>query len=219
MDKKETRKDEILEHIWVALEQNLSARSSIIQTKNPRITDKMLDELIKKDYLIENQAKISFTERGEKEARQLIRAHRLAERLFKDILEIKEESFESNACTFEHILNHELCTAICTLLGHPKECPHAKPIPPGICCKKQLNEVQKVIYSLNELKAGESGKIAYISTAHHKRLDQLIGLGITPGNLVLVHQIFPTFVIKVGETDIALDTEICKEIYIRRLVL
>ena len=30
---------------------------------------------------------------------------------------------ETGACEFEHILALELVASICTLLGHPKECP------------------------------------------------------------------------------------------------
>ena len=63
------------------------------------------------------------------------RAHRLAERLFTDVLSLRdEEAVESNACQFEHILSPELTDRICTFLGHPETCPHGSPIPRGKCC-------------------------------------------------------------------------------------
>jgi DtxR family Mn-dependent transcriptional regulator len=131
-------------------------------------------------------------------------------------LEIGEEFLESNACNFEHILSPELCTAICTLLGHPTECPHGWPIPRGECCKQNLMEVGRVVYPLHHLKPGNRGKILYITTDIHSRLDRLMNLGISPGNYIKVHQTHPAFIVQVGETDIALDKEICGQIYIRQ---
>ncbi|MDQ2899450.1 MAG: hypothetical protein M3Y07_06565 [Acidobacteriota bacterium] len=76
-----------------------------------------------------------FTPLGEERARSVIRRHRLAERLFTDVLGIRDEAtIESNACTFEHMLSGEVTDRICTFLGHPATCPHASPIPPGECC-------------------------------------------------------------------------------------
>jgi DtxR family Mn-dependent transcriptional regulator len=78
---------------------------------------------------------VAFTPRGEERARSVIRRHRLAERLFMDVLAIRDEgSIEKNACTFEHILSPEVTDRICTFLGHPRTCPHGSPIPEGGCC-------------------------------------------------------------------------------------
>jgi DtxR family Mn-dependent transcriptional regulator len=69
---------------------------------------------------------------------------------------------------------------------------------------------------LNKLKSGQSGRIVYVSTKHHARLDRLTDLGITPGEVVKVHQTFPAFVLKVGETDIAIDTDVLNDVYVRK---
>jgi Mn-dependent DtxR family transcriptional regulator len=80
-------------------------------------------------------AEVAFTPRGEERARSVIRRHRLAERLFMDVLAIRDEgAIEKNACTFEHILSAEVTDRICTFLGHPRTCPHGSPIPEGECC-------------------------------------------------------------------------------------
>ncbi|MEP6716596.1 MAG: iron dependent repressor, metal binding and dimerization domain protein [Terriglobia bacterium] len=76
-----------------------------------------------------------FTPAGEARARDVIRRHRLAERLFMDVLSIRDEAeIESSACKFEHILSPEVTDRMCTLLGHPEACPHGSPIPKGPCC-------------------------------------------------------------------------------------
>src|SRR5438477_12772673 len=79
-----------------------------------------------------------FTPAGEERARTVIRRHRLAERLFMDILSIRDEvEIESSACKFEHILSPDVTDRICTLLGHPLACPHGSPIPQGPCCAEK----------------------------------------------------------------------------------
>ena len=82
---------------------------------------------------------IEFTPRGEQRAANVIRRHRLAERLFTETLHIESESeIEEQACKFEHILSFEATDKICTFLGHPKTCPHGSPIPPGCCCTQAV---------------------------------------------------------------------------------
>jgi len=81
---------------------------------------------------------IELTERGKKRAADVIRRHRLAERLFTDSLAMDSESeIEQQACKFEHILSPEATDKICTFLGHPRTCPHGAPIPPGQCCGRE----------------------------------------------------------------------------------
>jgi len=83
----------------------------------------------------EQNMAVDFTPRGEQRAANIIRRHRLAERLFMETMHIDNEAeVEQQACKFEHILSFEATDKICTFLGHPKTCPHGSPIPPGCCC-------------------------------------------------------------------------------------
>ncbi|MBZ5646732.1 MAG: ATP-binding cassette domain-containing protein [Acidobacteriia bacterium] len=80
---------------------------------------------------------VEFTDRGRAKAADIIRRHRLAERLFTQTLEMENEAeIEQQACKFEHILSPEATEKICTFLGHPEKCPHGAPIPAGTCCTK-----------------------------------------------------------------------------------
>jgi DtxR family Mn-dependent transcriptional regulator len=127
---------------------------------------------------------------------------------------MQEVSIESEACCFEHFLSPEVTDHICTLLGHPRECPHGKPIPLGPCCIRAQKQVETAVVSLGELKAGEQGRILYISTRNHQRLDRLTSLGLFPGRVVRVHQREPLFVIFLDETQLALERSIVEEIYV-----
>jgi putative ABC transport system ATP-binding protein len=78
---------------------------------------------------------VELTARGRQRAADIIRRHRLAERLFTDSLALDSETeIEQQACKFEHILSREATDKICSFLGHPLTCPHGAPIPPGPCC-------------------------------------------------------------------------------------
>src|SRR5881275_21845 len=64
---------------------------------------------------------VLFTPRGRQRAADIIRRHRLAERLFTDSLALDSETeIEQQACKFEHILSPEATDKICTFLGHPR---------------------------------------------------------------------------------------------------
>src|SRR6266581_5198576 len=81
---------------------------------------------------------VELTPRGRQRAADIIRRHRLAERLFTDSLALESESeIEQQACKFEHILSPEATEKICKFLGHPRTCPHGAPIPAGQCCGAQ----------------------------------------------------------------------------------
>jgi putative ABC transport system ATP-binding protein len=78
---------------------------------------------------------VVFTERGRQRAEDVIRRHRLAERLFIQTFKVHDEhEVEDQACKFEHILSPEATDSICTFLGHPRTCPHGSQIPLGPCC-------------------------------------------------------------------------------------
>jgi putative ABC transport system ATP-binding protein len=84
---------------------------------------------------------VDLTAKGRQRAADIIRRHRLAERLFTDSLAMDSETeIEQQACKFEHILSPEATDKICTFLGHPKTCPHGAPIPPGKCCKPEAEQ-------------------------------------------------------------------------------
>jgi Mn-dependent DtxR family transcriptional regulator len=85
---------------------------------------------------------VELTPHGRQRAADIIRRHRLAERLFTDSLALDSESeIEQQACKFEHILSPEATDKICSFLGHPRTCPHGAPIPPGPCCGRKAEFV------------------------------------------------------------------------------
>lgn len=92
-----------------------------------------------------------------------------------------------------------------------------------ILLKERNKFVIQVIYSKNlritieELGLGDEGRIVFISSNSHHRLDRLNTLGIVPGSIIKMHQKNPPFVIQIGETTLALDKDIVKDIYVKRI--
>ncbi len=210
--------EEVLEMIWLIEEEGREPTFERIMAKNihDAADEKMLERLVREGYLEHEGETYTFTESGRRRGEGVIRRHRLAERLLVDVLSIRDLSLETTACRFEHVLTPEVTDHICTLLGHPRTCPHDKAIPPGPCCARAEKSLETVVVKMSDLKAGESGRITYISTADHHRLDRLSALGLFPGRIVRVHQSEPLFVVFLGETQLALEKEIAEEVFVIR---
>ena len=64
---------------------------------------------------------------------------------------------------------------------------------------------------------GERSRIVFIAPKSHARLDRLGALGIVAGSIIRLHQKSPACILKVEETDVALDPEIAAEIFVKRV--
>jgi len=72
---------------------------------------------------------VKLTAEGEKLALNVIRRHRLAERLLTDILDADWSDVHESACKLEHALTENVLLLLEKRLGYPKFCPHGNPIP------------------------------------------------------------------------------------------
>ena len=132
----EERFDHLLEQIWVCGEEGIAARLDKIRTLGVMDPQRAVRLLADRGLVHLHDSEIQLTDRGMGRARDVVRRHRLAERLFTDTFAIGDPEADSQACKFEHIISPELDQKICVFLGHPKTCPHGNPIPPGPCCPK-----------------------------------------------------------------------------------
>jgi putative ABC transport system ATP-binding protein len=139
----EIRFDHLLEQIWICGEEGKPAQVERLHATGPagvlpvlpeepaaRVLGRMSEMRLVE--VLDGQARL--TTAGSRRARDVVRRHRLAERLFRDTFSIDDSEARNQACRFEHIISSELDQRICTFLGHPKTCPHGNPIPAGECC-------------------------------------------------------------------------------------
>lgn len=169
------------------------------------------------NYITVDGEDVSLSENGRGLAKNLIRRKRLAEKLLAEVFALSPSEIRTSACRFEHILSPEVTDSVCSFLGHPPACPHGKPIPQGSCCKKLAHHIRPLVMPMKDLEPGNRAVITFIAPKDHSRMDRLSTLGIVPGTQIQLHQKKPAFVIRAGETELALDLEIAAEIYVKLL--
>jgi len=131
--------EEYLEMLYVLEERGMElvrigVISEALGIASPSAVE-MLRKLEKRD-LVEyvRREGVRLTEKGRSAAKGIIRNHRLVEVLMKKTL--NKDVDEDVVCGLEHHMSEEFADAVCTLLEHPRKCPHGNSIPPGECCKK-----------------------------------------------------------------------------------
>lgn len=176
----------------------------------------MITQLVEQGLLAVAGDELLLTDVGLKRAEQIIRRHRLAERLLADVLHMKSQEFEAAACEFEHVLAEEITEGICILLGHPRECPHGSPIPEGQCCRAGASRIGSAAVPLTEVPVGSTVRVAYVNALSEARQHQLTHFDVVPGNLIRVHQLKPAVVIVHDESMLAMETAVAQKIYVWR---
>lgn len=203
--------EEILEDLWIrSIEGGKSTQS--FKEIGLKSKNKALKELLKLDLISEDFS--NLTEKGKVEAENIIRRHRLAERLLVDILDTEPGLVEETACKLEHAIRRGIDENICILLGHPRVCPHGKSIPKGRCCRKGFTKTVKVVIPLSHMEVDQEGRIVYIHSKARERLQKLMAMGVTPGMKIQIIQRFPSYVFQIQNAQIAVDEEIADEIFV-----
>jgi len=197
------RAEELLETFWLeTVENNRTPDLSLFRD------DTAFKELVEHGYVSSGR----LTCKGTEEGRQCVRRHRLGERLFADVLQIKSAFVHEASCRLEHMLHKGIEDNICILLGHPKTCPHGKPIPAGACCTEKKRRFESVVMPLSEMRKGQKGKIAYVHTNDREMLRKIMAMGALPGLVVILLQQFPSPVFQIGESQFAVDKELADKI-------
>jgi DtxR family Mn-dependent transcriptional regulator len=154
------------------------------------------------------------TETGLEAGKRVVRRHRLAECLLKDVLQVTGEEAEEDACTFEHILRPGLEDKICTLLGHPLTCPDGHPIPRGECCLQAEKDKVQEVGPLCDGRAGQAGVVAYLSTRDNREIQKLMAMGILPGTDIRLIRLFPSYIFEIGHSQFTVDRSLAEKIFV-----
>lgn len=205
--------DEILERLWYAREEGRTI-ASIAELPLNGETVQAADDLIASNQIRCGQT-VELLPEGEKRARGIVRRHRLAEILFAQVLEVEPHDAEQSACELEHMLTERVVDRVCTFLGHPPSCPHGKAIPQGSCCRVYTRKVEPLITRLVDLPLGTTASVVFIAPRSVQRLNRLAAFGIVPGSEVRLIERRPSVVLACGQTSIAVEDEIGREIYVR----
>jgi DtxR family Mn-dependent transcriptional regulator len=210
--------EEVLEAIYMAIEDEPEKERSGVALKefHPPLDEAAFKELQEGGCITFTEAgRFRLTPSGMEQGRGVLRRHRLAERLLMDVLDVRGELMDETACQFEHLLHRDVAEKICSLLGHPKVCPHGKPIPPGSCCEAMKGPVEPAVATLADLEPGQEGIIAYLHADEPQKIQKLMSLGVLPGSKVELIRRFPSYVFRVGYSQYAVDGDIAAAVYVR----
>jgi len=126
-----------LKAIWHMKERNeavkISTIAKMLNVRQPSVVQ-MLKKLNGLNLVHYSKAEVKLSEEGEKVGSSMMRNSRLLEVLM--ISALKVEIDEEMVCGIEHHMNKQFTDALCTMLKHPRKCPHGNDIPLGECCNK-----------------------------------------------------------------------------------
>lgn len=217
MNRESPTTEEYLEVIYKLEEKEGVARTSDI-VRELRVTfgtvTNTIKRLEKRGLIIHEPYKgIKLTEKGKRIALNIIRYHRLSERLLTDILRIDWSEVHDEACKLEHSISERVAKAIEAELGYPKSCPHGNPIPneKGIMILENVKD-------LASLKPGEEGIIVRVIREDSEFLKYISELGLIPGAKVLVEEKAPfkgPIIVKIMGSRYAISIDVASAIKVK----
>lgn len=173
-------------------------------------------ELLEKHELIKHTRYkgVTLTEKGNQIALDVIRRHRLTERLLTDILRMDWSKVHEVACKLEHDITEEVIKPLGKILGHPKTCPHGNPIP-----TKCGGITEDKTSPLIDLEPQETGTIVKIVEEKSELLQYLVSLGIELGTTIKVEKkikVKNSEVLHLENIDTPLSQNIASSIWVRK---
>ena len=125
-----------LKAIWHIRERGedvkISNIAKMLNVRQPSVVQ-MLKKLHAKNLVTYNKAGVKLSDEGQKIGSSMMRNSRLLEVLMDSALKVDID--EEMVCGIEHHMNKQFTDALCTMLKHPRKCPHDHEIPLGECCK------------------------------------------------------------------------------------
>ena len=209
--------EEYLENIYRLQERDGCARTRELAEKM-RVTLGTITntiEMLEREGFVEHRPYkgVRLTKEGRRIALNVIRRHRLAERLLTDILQLDWSKAHEAACRLEHGLTDDVAKPLGKVLGHPKTCPHGNPIPTE-CGGIAGERCRRLI----DLKPKESGIIIRFAEEDHDLLQHLRLLGLKPGVSVRVEERIESkdsVLLKLENVAHALRSDIASTIWVR----
>ncbi|MBI5033835.1 MAG: metal-dependent transcriptional regulator [Chloroflexi bacterium] len=155
---------------------------------------------------------LCLTQTGRDKARGLLRRHRLAERLFTDVLNLDWARAHEEADKLEHSLSSTAEAQLATTLGYPDTCPHGNPIPSGPDSASDSRSMP-----LTECLPLTDVTIVRIGSETPAALQHLATLGLLPNVEIAVENKAPfdgPVLIRVGRAHYALGHNLAARIWV-----
>ncbi len=187
----------------------LSGLARALDVSGPSVTE-MCRTLADKGLVVyEPRYGVSLTDAGRSQAAQMVRRHRLAERMLTDLVGLPWELAHDEACKYEHVISDQVEHLLAGTL--PSTCPHGNPIDGQAAQAK----------SLADLKPGTKGEVTRIEREETQMLRYLAQLGLVPGASVRVVNRAPLngpLLVSVGDANYAIGRDVAERVMVRRVL-
>ncbi|MFV0434350.1 MAG: metal-dependent transcriptional regulator [Leucobacter sp.] len=139
---------------------------------------------------ITDDRRLVLTEEGRHKAINVMRKHRLAERLLADVIGLEWEYVHDEACRWEHVMSERVERKLLTILDHPTESPYGNPIP-GLedlgavrvgSYQTRVVGVVELLIDLGEPATARIKRLAEPAQVDPELLGQFAAAGVLPGN-------------------------------------
>ena len=155
---------------------------------------------------------VALTDQGRREAIEVIRRHRIAERFLVDVLQLPWESVHEEACLLEHAMSPRVLASLERFLHNPSVCPHGHPIP----------SIDGVVREpagapLGTLAEGIEGIVVRISEEDSHILGYLGSMRLVPGSTVCVKEVAPfdgPLLVSVSGTEHAISRQVAALVFV-----
>jgi len=168
---------------------------------------------------------LELTPAGRQLATEVMRKHRLAERLLADVIGLDWEYVHDEACRWEHVMSERVEQRLYELLGRPADSPYGNPIPGlealgGPAVSGFASGVENLDKALER---GVSGPVVVARLAETIQVDpellvQLDDGGIRPGATVTLERAGDYVVVRVEGIEGALElpAEVSAHVFVTR---
>ncbi len=156
----------------------------------------------------------ALTDAGRERARALLRRHRLAERLFTDVLGLDWARAHEEADRIEHIVSPEAEQQLAHQLGNPETCPHGNPIP-----NASHSPAPSTAEPLTACEPLTRATITRIGIETPAALQHLAALGLLPSVEIEIEKKAPfdgPVMVRVGRAHYALGRDLAQRIWVQR---
>ncbi|GAA4191492.1 metal-dependent transcriptional regulator [Microbacterium oryzae] len=139
--------------------------------------------------VVAEDRRLRLTDDGRAKAVEVMRKHRLAERLLSDVIGLDWAYVHDEACRWEHVMSEQVERRLVELLGYPTESPYGNPIP-GLeqlgefAIEREHQGVVGLVRLLDEKGGPVSGtvrRLAESAQVDPELLQQLRQAGVVPG--------------------------------------
>ncbi|WP_147103348.1 metal-dependent transcriptional regulator [Nesterenkonia populi] len=173
---------------------------------------------------------LELTESGRELAVQVMRKHRLAERLLSDVIGLDWPYIHEEACRWEHVMSERVERRLVEILEDPVESPYGNPIPglEKLGVKRVAHPASLARTTLRraaELHGGQNShwriqRLAESIQVEPEVLEQLLDVRLRPGVDVTVKGMNEAYVLlsvldeQEGEFDVELPLEVAQHIFV-----